>query len=237
MPNNCHTCNSTLGDKVVSCDSCHIVMHPTEDCTGLCASEIRATVIQKRTLFFFCSDCRLAFKNVPALLRQIEVLKSEIDSLKKEVSSLKEATKVTDESVVAEMCERQKRASTIVLFNVSEDGQVDDMRLAKDVVMDLVSEELVIKKVFRSGKKNKKGARALKIVFSNAADASKLLRAKRGVLKEKQIFISADLTRCQVEHLNNLKREVDERRSRGERDLGIKYNNGIPQIAKFAPKN
>lgn len=57
--------------------------------TGVSSSESRAVVLLKRTLVYFCQDCRESFKNVPLLLREIQDLKKDILSFKKEVGLLK----------------------------------------------------------------------------------------------------------------------------------------------------
>ncbi|KAG5882975.1 hypothetical protein JTB14_026433 [Gonioctena quinquepunctata] len=58
-------------------------------CTGLAASEVRAVVIQKRSLVFFCGECREAFKSAPALIRQIQNMEFTSEYMKKEVDSLR----------------------------------------------------------------------------------------------------------------------------------------------------
>lgn len=119
MPSTCATCKHTLGEKTISCDSCHVAMHPTEECTGLGSSEIRAAVVQKRTLFFFCTDCRLAFKSVPLVIRKLENLTAELEILKIEVQKLKEEKSqelLNTEDIISELCERQKRANNVLVF-------------------------------------------------------------------------------------------------------------------------
>ncbi|CAH1099411.1 unnamed protein product [Psylliodes chrysocephalus] len=54
----------TKEDKVKNCDSCVDPFH-LEECSGLCASEVRAIVLQKRENFFFCDECVFAFKKSP----------------------------------------------------------------------------------------------------------------------------------------------------------------------------
>ncbi|KAG5876694.1 hypothetical protein JTB14_025820 [Gonioctena quinquepunctata] len=66
-----------------------ILLILVEACTGLSSSELRAVIIQKRTLVYFCQECRTSFKNIPTLLS----FKTEFTSLKKEVDELKNEMK------------------------------------------------------------------------------------------------------------------------------------------------
>ncbi|KAG5898999.1 hypothetical protein JTB14_001525 [Gonioctena quinquepunctata] len=89
MTDACTKCNQDLGDKYAVCDSCHSVQHPSETCTGLSSSELRAVVLAKRTWAYFCQECRISFRNVPALLREMKSFKTEVTSLRSEMNILK----------------------------------------------------------------------------------------------------------------------------------------------------
>ncbi|KAG5884373.1 hypothetical protein JTB14_003320 [Gonioctena quinquepunctata] len=93
MGDRCRVCEKDVGDKSAICDSCHGLQHPVGACTGLSSSELRAVIIQKRTLVYFCQECRTSFKNIPTLLREIKSFKTEFTSLKKEVDQLKNEMK------------------------------------------------------------------------------------------------------------------------------------------------
>ncbi|KAG5893071.1 hypothetical protein JTB14_021573 [Gonioctena quinquepunctata] len=73
-------------------------------------SEVRAIVLQKRSLLYFCEECRVAFKSAPKLLSEIRDMRMEIDTLKQEMKTLKQKEKqeVKDvEQIVMEL-EREK---------------------------------------------------------------------------------------------------------------------------------
>ncbi|KAG5863799.1 hypothetical protein JTB14_025151 [Gonioctena quinquepunctata] len=152
MGDHCTVCEKDVGDKFAICDSCHCIQHPVEACTGLSSSELRAVIIQKRTLVYFCQECRTSFKNIPTLLREIKSFKTEFTSLKKEVDELKNEMKtwkdenknlksemtmlkevikntnenentvtISNENVIAEVLERQKRENNVIVANNGED--------------------------------------------------------------------------------------------------------------------
>lgn len=78
-------------------------------------------------------------------------------------------------------------------------------------------------------KKNKNGARSLIITLQNAQSALNIIR-NRTKLKDKNIFINADLTPNQRMHFNNTRDELKRRLANGEKDLTIKYIQGVPKI-------
>lgn len=142
-----------------------------------------------------------------------------------------------EEKVVHEIVERQKRANNIIIFNLPESNPNDDMKKTKDIIKEIVKEELVVNKVTRIGKKNKNGFRALKVALSNETDVNKVIKSNKSFLKGKKIFIQADLTPCQSEYFNKLRNELNERKSKGENDIALKYIKGVPQIIKLVQKN
>uniref|UniRef100_A0A6P7FVK1 Uncharacterized protein LOC114334520 n=1 Tax=Diabrotica virgifera virgifera TaxID=50390 RepID=A0A6P7FVK1_DIAVI len=199
---NCAPCGDALGDKLVACDSCHITVHPNETCTGLAASELRAVIIQKRTLNYFCSDCRLSFKSVPKLIREIETLRSEVSSLKSEIKKLKEnkdATSSSAEEVLNELHERQKKANNLLIFNLQEPNTAtDDINQVKSI-LNTISNNLINSnniKISRFGNRNKNGHRPLRVIMSSSMDAHAVIKNKH-ICRDKKIFIQLDQTSLQ----------------------------------------
>lgn len=79
--------------------------------------------------------------------------------------------------------------------------------------------------------------RPLKISLASASDVFKTLGSSRK-LKSDQIFnavrITSDKTPKQRLYFQNLRKELDKRRSDGESNLTIKYVKGIPSIVNSA---
>lgn len=237
MASKCETCGDVLGDKFIACDSCHVLTHPSEGCTGLGASELRAVVIQKRTLVYFCEECRQAFKSVPKLLRQIDNLRSEVNSLKDEILKLKDMKKDTpmsSEDIISELHERQKRANNLLIFNLPEPDNVsDDLDQVKTLVTKAAGASITDIndiKVFRFGKKNKNGHRPLKVVLKSNRDVHAVIKNKHNISREKKVFIHLDQTPNQRKTLETVRSELSRRQQAGEQNLTIKYVNNTPVI-------
>lgn len=238
MSNRCGTCDKDLGDKPVCCDSCHIAMHPIEDCTGLAPSELRAVILQRRTLMFLCKSCRTAFKSAPSLLRQIEVLASEVKSLKQEMNLLKQQAKPNMEPLIFEVQDRVSRANNFMIFNAKENSSSElKIRIEADKkvvteVMDLMGIENntdKIVKVLRVGVQKSNKPRPLKVICSDSRLVNSVIRSK-SKLYSSEFRVSSDQTKMQQDHWKAVRAELKSREENGETNLTIKYIQGVPKI-------
>lgn len=124
-----------------------------------------------------------------------------------------------------------------MVFNLPEpQNRALDLIKVKEIFLELTNEDLNILRVVRLGKPNKNGHRALKVVFNDAEDANKVIRAKKDILRGKAISVNADLTQLQIKTWNKLKEEMEVRRKAGE-NVVVKYFNGVPKITKIIQKN
>jgi hypothetical protein len=89
----------------------------------------------------------------------------------------------------------------------------------------------------RFGKNNKNGIRAVKVTFSRSEEADRVIRARKDNIKDKKIFIQADMTQRQRECYEKLKAEIEARKEKGERDIMLRYIQGVPKIVKQPSKN
>lgn len=222
----CLTCNLDTKDSsaAINCDSCSRSLHTK--CSGLTSSELRVMELKgKRSLKFFCSECQEGFLQVPKLIKIVSELQQEITKLKSSITLSN-----SNEDILNEMAERQKRATNIIIFNLPESSVPDhDYNEVSNIFKDITKEPVEIIKTTRIGKKNKNGARSLKITLQNAQSALNIIR-NRTKLKDKNIFINADLTPNQRMHFNNTRDELKRRLANGEKDLTIKYIQGVPKI-------
>ncbi|KAL3286112.1 hypothetical protein HHI36_000625 [Cryptolaemus montrouzieri] len=123
-------------DRAIVCDSCSSAFH--EKCSGVGGSEKRVMDLKKeRTLFFFCSECRLAIKRVPLILRRFDDLEREVRKLKEELVMLKESNESEietlknsvknvpemngdPEEVIAEINERNSKVNNVMVYKLNE---------------------------------------------------------------------------------------------------------------------
>ncbi|KAL3289870.1 hypothetical protein HHI36_023260 [Cryptolaemus montrouzieri] len=91
MSSVCERCKGKCDmDRAIVCDSCSSAFQ--EKYSGVGGSEKRMMDLKKeRTLFFFCSECRLGIKKVPLILRRFNDLEKEVRKLKEELLMLRES--------------------------------------------------------------------------------------------------------------------------------------------------
>lgn len=231
----CLKCKITDNDHFLNCDGCERYIHSKSDCSGLSAAELKVMGLRgKRALRFYCEECQTGIRLIPKLIEKIEELKKDVDALKAKIENTSNTNELPmDDAVITELAERQKRSNNVMIFNLPEEGV--DLEKTKDLIHLVTGQHLHVTELSRIGRKNKNGYRALKISLANATDANKILTSKRESLKNKRIYLSADLTPSQINNWKKMKEELNARKSNGE-DVGIKYIKGTPQIVKTVPK-
>ena len=109
----CSKCN--VDSKTFNCDSCSSELCGA--CSGLAASEIRCLDLKKRKLIFLCENCQMGYKQIPVLIKKIEDLETQIKIIKEE-KNITTINSLNSEQLISEFCERQKRASNVIMLNV-----------------------------------------------------------------------------------------------------------------------
>ena len=235
----CNECKTNISnnDNAVSCDSCYRPFHK-KPCSGLNASEVRVMEIKgPRQLRFFCKDCQKGLSQVPALIKAVEELRQEVEALKT-ASVLSAAASNGDmarqavapsneHEVLYELQERQKRATSLMLFNVPEG---DDLVEAKRILAILSDDPPDIHHISRVGKTNKNNARALKLTLGSPDDVRRMVRNGHK-LKGSKIYVNLDLTAKQRDLDKTLAVELKARKDKGE-NVAIRYRNGTPHIVQ-----
>lgn len=180
-------------------------------------------------------DTRL--ENMDLRLTQLEEKVNKIDSSGS-------TSAVGFEDIVQEIGDRSRRVCNIIVYNLSESS-------SKDVKKRIDNEKSLLKeigqaidynfdfdtvKLLRIGKPNKDGIRPLKLVFHTLAEVkifiNKFTTANLKVSNGKfsDVSVSRDKTYRERQYLKNLREELEIRTKNGERNLTIKYRNGVPVI-------
>lgn len=237
MPSPCIKCNSIISgvEKCIQCDSCRVWLHLTEQCSGLSGREIQAVSIQKRTVLFFCDECKSAIKRVPYLLLKIENLENEVKKLREEVDTLKNKNFNTDQ-ILDEAYEQSLRANNLMIYNVEEssadsleDKIEDDRKVVSDVLNTLGVSDKELIRVIRVGKKSSR-PRPTKIVLSSSLHVRQALKSSRK-LSSSSYRISSDKTKLQQEEYKKVQEEL-KRRQVNEDNLYIRFRGNRPIIDK-----
>lgn len=229
----CSKCN--VDAKSFNCDSCSSEL--CEACSGLAASEIRCLDLKKRKLIFLCENCQMGFKQIPVLIKKIEDLEVQIKKIKDE-RNITGSNSLNSEQVISEFCERQKRASNIIMLNVKEPSQntrsdrtAEDKKSVQEILKNIEVDTSNVS-VFRLGKYNQSKNRPIKVAFSNHQEALKVLKNKK-VITVPSIRIFSDQTKMQREYYLNVKKQLQDLKDRGENKT-IRYIHNIPTIVDIS---
>lgn len=147
-----------------------------------------------------------------------------------------------EEEIIEEFNERARRARNVIVFGVRESDSDDAVRgseldkTAISHILSTINPEVLWspKFVFRIGKKTNDRVRPIKLVFSSVDIANKLLKESSksastiGTLQG--ISFSNDRTQKEREYLEKLRKSLKQRIESGEKDLTIRYMNGVPKI-------
>lgn len=187
------------------------------------------------------SDCVPTYAQVAA---DTKSLRDQVDKLNETVGKQTPVSGTTPdcsriEPTLLEMREREKRTKNILVFGLEESKENDastetDLEKATGVLrrlQDNCQDHNI--KVSRIGKPTDGKVRPLRIIFPTPAEAKKILRIKNNLGTEGGVYIKYDQTPMQRAYLKSLLTELDDRKSRGETNLAVKYFNSIPKIIRL----
>lgn len=196
-----------------------------------------------------CLQCENLGSDINSLKAVIIALQVEVKELKngsKNVSSNVVNNNIFDE-VVQEVHERSLRRANLIVFGIPE--KASDVRKEARISAELNDINNLLQTVnpqvvgfpvkpIRLGKfeAGRTTPRPIKITL---ADEHAVLECIRNAKKLKNnpnfsnIFISFDRTPRQIQLYRDLRKELDERRNKGEMNLAIKYRNGSPTIVNL----
>ena len=91
----------------------------------------------------------------------------------------------------------------------------------------------------RVGKYNDGKNRPIKITLPTKEEALALLKTKSRIPKDATYYLKSDRTKMEKDFLKKVVDELNDRKTRGEQDIKIRYYNNIPRIVKYRsiPKN
>lgn len=145
---------------------------------------------------------------------------------------------------LAEMEERKLRSKNIIMFNVPECStgtQTDCMREDRNKVLSILNKVENVDtseiKMFRLGKKEMEKTRPIKIELSDQHQVKLVLQKKAIDYQNVSIKTKKDLTWVQRQEIQNVWKELENRKNKGENNLTIKYINNSPKIVTTTPKN
>lgn len=241
----CNRCEMefTEADTAIACDSCAVAFH--EKCSALCPSELRAVVIQKRLLIFFCDSCRGIIKQVPKMLKTIDDVLAVNRSLLEENKKLKDQLLEMNNSrvnmdidqigIIQEIEERQNRSSNIIIRNIQEfTGGNHLARAQHDTnavreILNTLNMEVEVKKTFRLGKYFAGKNRPMKVILSGKEMVLRVLK-NRDKVSVPGLIIHSDNTKMQRDYYRSVKQKFNDLLATGRSNVKIKYVRNVPTI-------
>lgn len=136
--------------------------------------------------------------------------------------------------LLIEIEERKRRSRNIMVYNLPIEKDVANVLIPINLMLSEIDPDLKAIKALRVGGKNTSGA-SLKITMETSELATKILK-NRNKISNKNVKLHSDLTPMQIQHLKDLREELNHRNSNGE-NLTIKYINGVPKIVKASKDN
>lgn len=145
--------------------------------------------------------------------------------------------------ILSELNDRQERARNIIIHGLGEgttgseeDGHRSDLTRAMDILEKIQPGTHKILRSQRLGRKGGLNIRPLRIVLGSANDVISILRNKGNYSGTEKI--TDDKTPSQMQHLNDLRRQLKELHDKGETNKTIRFIRGIPRIVNTtAPKS
>lgn len=176
---------------------------------------------------------------------RLEATENRLDIIENKITTVSQT-----EDVISELNDRTRRAFNVLVYNISEMKSSDtksrvehDKALANKLTQVVIPDVENKLKVFRIGKRNKDRPQPMKIVFHTESVARQFCESfSRDFVANtddafKNISISRDRTPKERQHLNELRSELETRTKNGEKNLTIRYRNGIPTILNTNSKN
>ena len=244
----CTSCEKTIDDKqIVKCTRCKSIYH------SRCAK--KTEVLADGSLSKCCSSVtRGEFKSfLSALVKDLKTdLVSEINAsvgkimvrldeqdtkiaatdnrVKKLETSSKQTWGSADkEDFFYELEDRRSRERNIIVYDFNNESETESDLDSLNAIFSKIKNFPSATSAHRFGTARDDGVEPLKVTFSSDSDALFVLRNKSKLSKLK-LLIKNDLTPTQLNYFKELNIELDKRVEEGEKNLRIRYVEGIPTI-------
>lgn len=235
----CKCCNqSTESHLIVTCSVCKDKYK--HSCVDITTNEIRI-LNSNKGYDWTCINCRAIGKDLKDLKALIIKLQKDINDLKNEKDTT-ENRQIDFEEIVIELEERQKRKKNVIVYNIPEpnsNAALNEQRASDKVnvsaILNTVLPELPCDnlKLFRLGAFSTTKNRPVRVILDNEEAVRKVLKNSsklKSKNEHKNINISADRTKKQMDLFRKTKEELTERINAGDTNCRIKYIMGIPRI-------
>lgn len=170
--------------------------------------------------------------DMAGIQQNIQDLTDRIEQLEKNTNTSANPATVTEEEIMGELQDRERRSKNIMIYNLEESSSNEN--IDQDIVNVKCTIQSVRKinvdniKIMRLGVKRQGTTRPLKVILNSKEDALDIIKNKFKC--RNPIKIDHDRTPKQRKHLQDLKEQLKSLHESGLRDKTIRYINGIPKI-------
>lgn len=215
------------------------------ECVDISNAEARK-IRSKAGLTWTCKKCSTLGNDLNTLKKLIVGLQQEISDLKNTIKTASPSSHSFSpqdmETIVQEISQRDKRKTNVIVYGCKEgnyNSNKEQLKADEPIISQILSTLSVTEdelKIVRLGKfepSNTNRGRPIKIMCSSVSNVNTILRNSyklKTVNEFKDIRISSDKTPAQIQFFKEVKGELTRRLTAGEKDLTIKYRNGIPTI-------
>lgn len=229
----------------VSCCVCQNTFNHA--CVGLSASDTRI-IKAKKSVMWTCTNCEKMGSDMSSLKAVIISLQEEVKELKQMHSNNNfDSGKNSQffEEIIQEINERNNRKRNLIIFGVDEqpsDLSKDDRYGAeKDTVIEILktaspnfstSNQVHLQRLGRFDSQNER-PRPLRVTLAEEKFVHEFIKQSKKLKNYqsyKNISLAFDKTPRQLDYYRNIKKQLEDRKSKGEDNLRIKYVNGLPKI-------
>lgn len=192
---------------------------------------------QHNKQFVQCNSLATQVSDIGSALRETTI---NLEELNDRVSKLQSAP-ASPVSNMGITVDKIRRSYNIIIKGIPEE-EGGDGNIAR-TILTLVHENCLpnIIDISRVGSvlDNSRRPRPIRVVFNNFLDPKHILRnkARLATSQYSRISISDDKSHEELKLLQELRKELDSRRSRGEKNITIKYLHGVPSIVSTQAKN
>lgn len=162
---------------------------------------------------------------------ELQALQSNLSSLNLLSGDLSDNSEI----IIREMQERNNRMKNVIIAGIPESSGANglerrdnDLKQVLKVLSILNDSNPKPEKIFRLGKYKPEKTRHIKVCFNDDKIPKVLLRERSKLDNNTKIF--SDNTPLQSKYYNKIKLELKNRQQAGEKNLTIKYFNGVPKI-------
>lgn len=135
-----------------------------------------------------------------------------------------------EDVILREILQRQARMNNVVIFNLRLEEGIPESVQISSLLSNGLSRQIEVSNVVTVGRANRNGHKPVKVTLSNSSDVLFVLKNRKVLTDSHQIYIEADLSPAQLGRLREVREELRLRRSNGEKNLILRYSDGIPRI-------